>query len=56
MHPQGFQTDVVSAAGSAICSPDEFAMCIWGAPFRFNDSGQLFAEGWSGPVGKVIHN
>lgn len=56
MHPQGFQTDVVVPAGSAICSPEEFAMCIWGAAFRFNDAGQLFAEGRSGPVGKVIHN
>ena len=56
MHPQGFQTDVVVPAGSAICSPEEFAMCIWGAAFRFNDAGQLFAEGRSGPVGKVVHN
>jgi hypothetical protein len=52
MHPSGFQSHV-DPATSALCNPAEYALCIWGAAFRFDDAGQVTSDE-RGRVGKIL--
>jgi hypothetical protein len=51
LHPAGFQehTDPVA---SALCDPSGYALCIWGAAFRFDEQDRVMSDD-SGVVGRI---
>lgn len=51
VHPSGFQTHT-DAATTAQCDPAEYTLCIWGAPFRFDEQGQVRSDA-HGVVGRL---
>jgi hypothetical protein len=51
VHPSGFQ-EHTDPAGSAVCDPAGYALCIWGAAFRFDEQGRVTRDD-SGVVGRI---
>lgn len=50
--PTGFQTHV-DPVTTALCDPGEYALCIWGAAFRFDEEGQVTTD-QRGRVGRIL--
>jgi hypothetical protein len=49
--PTGFQTHL-GPVTTALCDPGEYALCIWGAAFRFDEEGQVTDQ--RGRVGRIL--
>jgi hypothetical protein len=55
-HPDGvLQNNVVMSAADE-CAPSRSAICVWGAPFRFDDQDQVFYNVGTRRVGRIHRN